>query len=324
MPSHVRTMFESIDRQRISQFIEERKQEDLHLEFKTLPNGMDRDARKVFAKAFSGFSNSDGGVVVWGVDARQDEAGVDAACETAPVTDVQAVQSRMQTLTGEATSPIVDGIEHKVVADGQGDDGYIITLVPASSSGPHMAKLGEDRYYKRSGSGFYRMEHFDLEDVFGRRPKPIVALHAQPHAHITRPGVRERTYSFRVILGIKNSGRGVAKYPSLSLSLTTPYRLSRFGVDGNHNTGLPIVPSSRLDRWITFGGGADHVVHPESVLEVTALHPIDIKLVDGRAASISALRVDYRVAAEGVARVVGSYELSTHDIMELLKATPES
>lgn len=29
-----------------------------------------------------------------------------------------------------------------------------------------MAKLEEDRYYKRSGDSFYRMEHFDLEDMF--------------------------------------------------------------------------------------------------------------------------------------------------------------
>jgi hypothetical protein len=39
-----------------------------------------------------------------------------------------------------------------------------------------MAKFGQDRYYKRSGDTFRRMEHFDLEDMFGRRPRPKLEL----------------------------------------------------------------------------------------------------------------------------------------------------
>ena len=52
-----------------------------------------------------------------------------------------------------------------------------------------MAKAGEDRYYKRSGASFYRMEHFDLEDMFGRRLKP--KLNTVVRGSFLRVGVEE-------------------------------------------------------------------------------------------------------------------------------------
>jgi hypothetical protein len=47
----------------IARFIGERREEDLHLEFKTVNvAGMDREDRKYLAKCISGFANSDGGI----------------------------------------------------------------------------------------------------------------------------------------------------------------------------------------------------------------------------------------------------------------------
>jgi len=34
--------------------------------------------------------------------------------------------------------------------------------------------LGEDRYYKRGGDRFYKMEPFDVADMFGRRRAPVL------------------------------------------------------------------------------------------------------------------------------------------------------
>jgi hypothetical protein len=75
-----------------------------------------------------------------------------------------------------------------------------------------MAKLGEDRYYKRSGDSFYVMEHFDLEDMFGRRQKPKLQFDAVP---ITEDGADEGL-EFR----IQNVGRGIAKYVGFFAELT--------------------------------------------------------------------------------------------------------
>lgn len=312
-----RTSYSQIDAEAIDHFVKENKQEDLHLDFKRMGDKIDRSA---LAIALSGFANSDGGIVVWGVDARKDKAsGVDAAQIKAPFKDARRLLSDLQSYTGDAVDPLVDGVEHKLILEDT-DRGYLVTYVPASDSGPHMAKFSEYRYYKRSGDSFYRMEHYDLEDMFGRRPKPVLSLHARPHVRLTSPGVHEKTFSFRVVFGIENSGKGVAKYPCLSLSFASPYRHAQYGLDGNGRTGLPLIPTSRMDHATVFGGGADHVVYPGLVLEVTKLEAVDLRFAMHDLPEIQDLRVEYRIAAEGIAAVSDSYVLTSRDILELVKA----
>ena len=55
----------------IDSFLRNGREEDLHLEFKTVSdNPFNKDDRKNFAKALSGFGNSAGGLVIWGVEER--------------------------------------------------------------------------------------------------------------------------------------------------------------------------------------------------------------------------------------------------------------
>ena len=126
---------------------------------------MSRNDRKNLAKAVSGFANSDGGIIVWGIDARRNANGIDCASGKSEIQNVDLLLIKLNEHTGQAVSPFPDGVMHKPIKTGS-SSGFVITLVPASSRGPHMAKLEEDRYYKRSGDSFYRMEHFDLEDMF--------------------------------------------------------------------------------------------------------------------------------------------------------------
>ena len=62
----------------IDEFIITRKSEELFLDFKrSADNGAGRVLHSIdrdnFAKAISGFGNSEGGVIVWGVDCSKDK-----------------------------------------------------------------------------------------------------------------------------------------------------------------------------------------------------------------------------------------------------------
>src|SRR5690242_12152620 len=80
----------------IDELIQERQSEELFLDFKrSSDNGSgtrlsDTD-RGNLARAISGFGNSEGGVVVWGVDCRPDQEIGDVA-----VADASRVGSKMQ------------------------------------------------------------------------------------------------------------------------------------------------------------------------------------------------------------------------------------
>lgn len=71
-------------------YIEEQKSEEHFLDFKRSENCGDSPKlqahdRNNFAKALSGFANSEGGVLVWGVDCSRQKDGPDVAHELFPI-----------------------------------------------------------------------------------------------------------------------------------------------------------------------------------------------------------------------------------------------
>jgi hypothetical protein len=306
------SFYESLELGAIRQLIAEKRTEDLHLEFKTLnPGSFDRDGRRNLARCMSGFANSDGGVVVWGVEARRNADDLDCAQSECLISNLDVALSQLQTLTGQGTSPLVDGITHRAIP-ADGDAGFIATLVPASDCQPHMAKLGEDRYYKRSGGSFYRMEHFDLEDMFGRRKRPVLQFDARP----TRSSTMGTQHAIAVVVGIANKGRGIARFPSLELEVQAPHALCDGGLDGNYRTGLPkLVRAGTEWRRPIFAGGVDDVIHVGCVREVTRLEPILINAANRVTQDIT---MKYRILAEGMLPVEGTYVLLAGKILAML------
>ena len=122
-------------------------------------------------------------------------------------------------------------MHRKIYLDESEDKGFAVTYVPESESSPHMAKAGEYRYYKRSGDSFYKMEHFDIEDMFGRRKKPRLKLFVYPKTGGSRGGKKEVNF----IIGLKNIGRGIAKYPFIKLELNEPYQFSAYDFHEIHH-----------------------------------------------------------------------------------------
>lgn len=195
------------------------------------------------------------------------------------------VLARLNELTSRAVNPVVDGVIHKPLFSGD-DSGFVVTLVPESESGPHMAKLGEDRYYKRSGDTFYKLEHFDLEDMFGRRKKPKLTLEAT----FIHNGCE-------IIIGIRNEGRGAAKAPYLSFIIPEPFSLGSYGIDGNGSTGLPRLHHGGNDsQHPRFGANSDVVIHPNTTHDITKIEfrGRDENRPEGEFA------IEYEIAAEDV------------------------
>jgi len=293
-------LFESISVEKIKDFVSSGQEEHLSLEFKSIrdPSLKRSDDKRNLAVALSGFSNSSGGIIIWGVEARKNDNGVDCAVALHPIEGVPLLLSRLNELTGEATSPILNEVQHRPIIT-EDDKGFVITLVPESDSGPHMAKLGENRYYKRSCDSFYKMEHFDLEDMFGRRKRPKLDL------FIKTQGSGNETW---IILGISNTGRGSAFAPYLAFRIPEPFKSNFWGVDGNNNEGLPRLLGRRENQWIRYGGGAQIVIHPETTLEVAS-----IDLGSGTSnpdPPDEGVIIEYEITADGIQMVKGERKIS--------------
>lgn len=290
--------FDALDLNAINEFLARGQEEHVSLEFKLIndPDLANRDDRRNFATLMSGFANSSGGLIVWGIEARKNAQDIDCAVGARHIDRLARFITRLNELTGEATKPQIEGVRHKPILDGN-DRGFALTLVPESESGPYMAKLGEDRYYKRSGDAFYRMEHFDLEDMFGRRKKPKLDLTAR----MVGQGARTA-----IILGIENTGRATAKAPYLAFNITAPFAPSMFGLDGNTNNGLPKLHFGQRLKY-RYGASGDFVIHSNTIHEVTALNvgmnPQPDAIPDRD------IIVDYEISAEDSQMVKGTRNL---------------
>jgi len=267
--SDLKSWFKSLTLADITGFVADGREEDLHLDFKLVndPDLKNRDDRRNFAKAVSGFANSDGGLIVWGVDCRKNPDGVDCASDAPGVKNLSKFHSRLMEFTASAANPSVSGVEHRKLPDSSdGDRGFVVTYIPASDGGPHMAKLGEDRYYRRSGASFLKMEHFEIADMFGRRPRPKLTLN---YKKSKVPTIDRAKVLFRFVLILENHGRGSARAPYLAFRTGHQLAWDASGVDGNRHHGLPQLPSS--DGFCRFGGSGDVFLHPGAALDVTAV-----------------------------------------------------
>ncbi len=261
---NLQALFDDIDLTHIEHYIVISQEENLQLDFKAV-NRADfthSDDKRNFAKALSGFANSSGGLIIWGVNARKNSQGIDCATKICEIVPVRLFLARLNEFTGMGVSPIVEGVKHKIIETST-DGGIVVTYIPESDAGPHMANLGEDRYYKRSGDSFYRMEHFDLEDMFGRRKKPKLKL---------IPTIKGRGTNARVILSIRNDGRASAKAPYLAFNVNLPYKFDRYGIDGNMYHGMKMLRHTGPDLPYRFGEDTAFVIHPGITHDVTSIH----------------------------------------------------
>jgi hypothetical protein len=280
--------FVTLDATGLHMMVTAQHEESLTLDFKRTRSSDfgHADDRKLLAKCISGFANSAGGLIVWGVDARPGPNDIDCAQAIVPIDPIGPFVSRLKELGDVAVAPALVGVEHRTIPL-HGSGGCAVTLVPQSDGGPHMAKLGEDRYYQRVGDKFLKMEHYAIADMFGRRRRPVLEV-----------DVRRRDDG-RNVVSIRNTGRGTARGPYLKLRLPSTLRRAQAGIDGNGNEGLPrLVGSASDSQGPEFAGNAMVLIHPNQRFEIAA--------VEVRERSEAGHEISYQLAAEDFPLVDGT------------------
>ncbi len=263
--------------------------------------------KKNLAKAISGFANSGGGVLIWGIE--------DKSLKPKHITDVKDFVSWMLRLAAQATDPPVDGTEGDwIPSDAEGTAGFGLLYVPESLLPPHRVILKianiKDRYFQRSGESFIVASHAQLEDMFRRRPRPELSL-STDIAYVRRVELR---FEALVILAIENRGRGVAKSPFLAVTVHEPYDISPHGVDEIGTLGLTPVPTRIRSREYRYGSSADVVIHSGDSRDVTAVL-ININVTQPQY-HVRDLVIDYRIAAEGVAPFEDQLVIRVQDLLD--------
>jgi hypothetical protein len=156
------------------------RHETVDLEFKRKEDSshgaaMPSDLKR-FGKILSAFSNSAGGLLVWGIEARPDPTTkIDHACTLCPIGEIGRFKSDILRACSQVIIPRHDGIAVEAIAKQDTGAGYLLVYVERSERRPHRSEV-DKLYYKRSGDSSIAMEHYDIEDSFKRIQTPILEL----------------------------------------------------------------------------------------------------------------------------------------------------
>jgi predicted HTH transcriptional regulator len=160
------------------------RHETVDLEFKRKEDSshgaaMPSDLKR-FGKILSAFSNSAGGLLVWGIEARPDPTTkIDHACTLCPISEIGRFKSDILRACSQVIIPRHDGIAVEAIAKQDTGAGYLLVYVERSERRPHRSEV-DKLYYKRSGDSSIAMEHYDIEDSFKRIQTPILELGSSP------------------------------------------------------------------------------------------------------------------------------------------------
>ena len=165
----------------IDEFIVNSQSEELFLDFKQADslgkngNSLHKDDRRNLAKCISGFGNSEGGVVVWGVECSRTVEIGDVARAKVKVQNVHRFLSWLENAISGCTIPSHNKVRNHIISVDENGAGFVATYIPKSEIAPLMTTVG-NTFYIRSGSNNVPAPYSVLAGMFGRRPQAEIDL----------------------------------------------------------------------------------------------------------------------------------------------------
>lgn len=307
---NLKEYFNRIDLTEIQDFVKNQVAEDLFIEFKTAnyPNGIDFD-KKNFSKCLSGFANSSGGILIWGISAKEQKNKPDVANALKPIKKLIDFENYLKKNEGNAVVPLIEGVEYRRIIESD-QIGYLLVYVPQSERAPHMGLFADKRYFKRSGDSFYICEHFDLIDMLNRKTAPKIEIELKNEK--TTKEVRNQiiNYKYQGIFCVKNIGEVSVKNLVVFLRVKSPFHIARYGLDGNGNRGMKTLPTN--EPFKKYVSGNELVIHPETFHEVDKIVLNEI----GTDSGITDLLIEYKVVADGMKLSTGRIYITEEDLIE--------
>ena len=309
--------------------IADREPESLFLDFKRSPQdgaakNLAPEDNKNLSKAISGFANSSGGVVVWGVDCRRDSVTGNEVPEKHPLSDAGGFNTKLQAAVSRTTLPAHPGVQVLFFDElRKSPAGYVVVYVPQSLIGP-IRSLVTNHYHVRTGSDFGFVPHDVLAGMFGRVPQPNAELNLISNPVRLNASLGHLTIAFGFIA--VNLGVVVGERPYLSAfigdfpqNLLTVVALDRehFSV---RRSPLPTFSVISSEGFQLIPGAAEHIC--DIVMEVPVAEPRAINLefmlgVLGAPPKRFTLIASEAAVRAGIARASGG-PFQSADIVQLL------
>lgn len=198
----------------IENLIKNKIQEDTNLDYKT-PEFSKGDFNKELAKDVSAMANSDGGIIIYGI---QEEDYFPKKIMW--IENDEGYCERIEQIINSRIFRKIEGIKVRKILSDDKTKFLIVINIPKSDIAPHQVHENNNqrRYYKRHGSITEQMEHYEIEDLFFKRKRPALEI-------CLRNISKERDKpAFEIYL--ENAGKVVAEQTYIKLKTPPEWNIS--------------------------------------------------------------------------------------------------
>jgi len=290
MASRARQFFEQITGytnppEFLKRLVATRRPENEFLDFKS-GKAQEKDAKRLWSEALSGFANTEGGVVVWGIDARREASPddpsvkLDTACGFLYVEKPTSFAQILKDWQLEATEEAPGGVEIVPYPSEPDGSGFIVCYVPEGRQKPYRASRAQDRqYYIRIGSSFTVIPHALLRTLFYPQFTPsfgVVVELVYSTGHGQHPAIEFRGSLVNTGLATAEGMRVVIKASRPEVQLGTGWHWQAYAAKDGRLTMRSTQPLHPSDSMWLFSAQwhSDEILNPipKSVEEIVARH----------------------------------------------------
>jgi hypothetical protein len=164
------------DYSHIQELIDNAEAEGIHLECKApATTKLARDLRIHLAKGLSGFSNTDGGVIIWGVSTtKHAHSGLDVITQLEPMGSCIKFSQQIEKTIPSLATPAIYGAKVKIIKERAKDTkGIVIAYIPMIDGDPVQSNL-DNKFYYRSGDGFQIAPYSMIKRLFAASETPDI------------------------------------------------------------------------------------------------------------------------------------------------------
>jgi len=199
----------------IQRLIDEGEAENKYLECKS-PRApqLDRGLKSQLSQAISGFSNSGGGVIIFGVGVTKHlHSGLDILTQIEEIGSIKRFKQQIDLAVSTLSTPNIDLYRSKILTEKPSDTkGLIIIFIPPTSGDPIQAD--DDRFYLRSRDEFVEMPYETLKRMFtGSSGPDLQPIFDDRLVKLQKDG------SWRVPIILENNSSMAAKDTEVSVTI---------------------------------------------------------------------------------------------------------
>ena len=219
MPDPAESIFQQLRSWRsLQDLIDAGETEGLYLECKaptspTLNPGM----RQHLGEAISGFSNTSGGVVIWGISTtKHAHSRLDVLTQIEPVGNVVSLAANIDRAIPSLGYPTIRSVPSMVVRRQKSDTrGVVVTYVPPNAGDPVQNVL-DKKFYLRTIDGFVEMPYDVLKRLFAGSSAPDLRPELPAHL-VTRTGD-----VWNIPIAFSNSSTAAATFTRVHVEIQNP------------------------------------------------------------------------------------------------------